>query len=222
MNKKIIVFLAITFLTINATAQERSAVIPNNNYQIGIHPVYNLVNGMRIDIDRRLSNPYNWLSLGIVGYWAFEGSETTIFPLLAFSEAKSVSGAGAILSFKHFFGRGRQMFFLEAGASAHYYDIRYDGWGFLSFQEDNLTYYEWHYDEIAHQFPKVGGHLLFGIQLPSRSRVFVDGALGLGYNHSFYDPELFMPENYRVLYGLSRRGLYFTGEFRLGIRLGRL
>ncbi|MDR2497613.1 MAG: hypothetical protein LBD21_10865 [Tannerellaceae bacterium] len=223
MNKIISAALAAIFLlTTNAKAQERPATIPANNYQIGIHPVYNLANGLRIDIDRRLRNPRNWLSLGLVGYWAFEGSETTIFPLLAFSEAKSVSGAGAVFSFKHFLGTGRQICFIEAGVSAHYFDIRYNGWGFKSFEEDKLNYYEWYYDEISHSFPKVGSHLLFGVQLPSRSRVFVDGAIGIGYSHSFYNPELFLPNAYSVLYGLSRRGFYPTGEFRLGIRLGKL
>ena len=143
MNKKITVAFvaafAAAFLT-NAKAQEQEPEqswkkpLPANLYQIGIHPIYHFVNGLRIDLDRRLSNQSDWLSLGLEGYWAFEGSETTIFPLMISSDIKSIKGIGATLSFKHFFGRQRQILFVKAGLSGEYFDIRYNAWTFLKFQ----------------------------------------------------------------------------------------
>jgi hypothetical protein len=204
-----------------SSAQELPA--PAYRYKIAVHPTYTLLNGLRIDLEQRLGKTDNWLSLGLAGYWDFQGSITNIASVISISETTAMGGAGATLSFKRVFGPRRKIMYISTGLSAHYFDIRYDGWGgFASFVEDGLTFYEWTLGRVAHRFPKLGAHVLFGLRLPTHSRVFVDGGIGLGYSYSFYNPDLFLPEAYRILYGLGRRGLYPTGEFRVGLRLGKL
>ena len=212
---------ALLLSAVPAAAQETTS--PANRYQIGFHPTYTLLNGLRIDLEQRLGKTDNWLSLGLAGYWNFQGSITNLTSIMSIGETTTIGGLGATLSFKHFFGPRRKIMYLSTGLSGQYYDIRYDSWGSITgFVEDGLTFYELTSGRISHSIPKIGAHVLFGLRLPTHSRVFVDGGLGLGYSYSFHNPDLFLPDTYRILYGLNRRGLYPTGEFRIGLRLGKL
>jgi hypothetical protein len=200
-----------------------------NKYQIAIHPTYAAITAIRIDIERKMSLPNNWLTLGIAGYAGSQQTDETLGLPIDYLDPDAnrwqpILGGSAELSLKQFIDYPRQKWlFMSVGISTAYYTYRHAASNYIPFMEDGLQYYEsgrtWH----RHHVPKMGGHISIGVQFPSRSRVFVDGSLGLGYNYSFYDKDDYTPTGYYdYVYGLSRRGLYPTGTFRIGVRLGKL
>ncbi|MDR0538572.1 MAG: hypothetical protein LBH04_11125 [Tannerellaceae bacterium] len=207
-----------------SSAQEER--IPKNEYQIATHPTYPFIDGLRVDVEKRLKNPGNWLMLGLAWHSYYSSYSGGVYwPYLwDISGHHRLSGGMAELTFKHFVGYPRtRFFFLAAGASFSYFVVEYDELNYIPYEEDGLRYFELGEVEIRHNIPKLGGHVSLGFQAPTRSRVFVDGSIGLGYGYSFYDAKKYIPGgSFGFSHGLSRRGFYPTGTFRIGVRLGRL
>lgn len=199
-----------------ATAQDgRSDIFYRNN--ISVQPLYIFNQGMRIDYERQLHNPYHWLQVSAKGFYVNDGYDPGLMTLL-FSDDRieKLKGAGAELNYKYFFMKKRFLY-ISAGLSYSYFNTQQYGLTFVDFREDDLTFYRPDYSMQTQEFNKMGFNTFFGVQSSPRRRFFVDGYVGFGYSRSFYDKNKYYP-NTDNINGLSYNGPTFTTGLRLGVR----
>ena len=222
MKIKIIAIAALLIVLANtrhAVAQEADSKL--YNYSIGVQPLYFLNGGMRIDLEKRL-NDRQILQVGAIGYLLPERDDSGYWDSLlldGYASVNKLTGAGLALDHKWFLFPRVSFMYLSAGVSYNYYNMKYNGTKHVSYMEDGLTFYETRYGEITQVFNKIGGNTCFGIQTPLRRPFYVDGYVGLGYSHSFYDEnKLYFNAN---MFNVGYRGITFVMGARVGYRFGR-
>jgi hypothetical protein len=199
-----------------ATAQDvHNDIFYRNN--ISVQPLYVFNQGVRIDYERQLHNPYHWLQVSTKGYFMNDKYDQGLMTLLFDDDRiEKLKGAGAELNYKYFFLKKR-ILYVSAGVSYSYFHTQqYDSY-FTDFHEDGLTFYRSEYSMQTQEFNKMGFNTCFGVQSSPRKRFFVDGYVGFGYSHSFYDKNKYYPDTDNIN-GLSYSGPTFTTGLRIGIR----
>ncbi|MDR1558038.1 MAG: hypothetical protein LBS88_13565 [Tannerellaceae bacterium] len=214
----LLLFTACLFVFPEAEAQNETRKTFGNS--LAVQPLYWLNNGFRIDYERRLKNPSQWLQVSAIGYYV--ENESNPWDVWTFSDFSfnEVWGAGLEVNYKWFPFR-RQRVYVSGGLSASHFNMEYDevGYRYTSYQIDGLTYYEsqWENYQVSQRFNRIGTNLCTGIQNRPTRRFLIDGYVGIGFMYSFYDPDKYHPDNY--LNSLSYRGLTLTAGFRIGFRL---
>ena len=193
------------------------------NYSIGVQPLYLFNTGLRIDFEKRLKDPRQMLQVSAIGYLLPKRDEPyEYWETLLVEDHYNVNkllGGGLALDYKYFPFRLANFLYFSGGLSYHYFDVRYDGFKFISYQEDGMTFYEPQWGEIKQVFNKVGGNVLFGLQTAPHRRVFVDGYIGIGYTHSFYDEDKHHIDD--NMFNVGYRGVTFVTGIKIGYRFGK-
>lgn len=190
------------------------------NYSIGFQPLYLANGGLRVDFEKRLSDK-RLLQVGAIGYLLPDREYDYWDTLLLDShrDIRKMTGAGLALDHKWFPFQKANFLYFSVGASYNYYNVKYNGLDYTSYEEDGLRYYEPYYGKITQDIHKVGGNACFGIQSSVRKPFVVDGYVGWGYSHSFYDDEKAHINRHFMTAGYS--GMTFLLGLRLGWRFGR-
>lgn len=189
-------------------------------YTIAVQPLILSNGGLKIDFEKRLKQSKNWLQLGLTGFYrprykgdhdGWENFNSDFDPL------NKYNGFGVDVNFKHFFGSN--FFWWSAGLGYTYHEVYYNTWGYDSYKEEGLTFYEYVEKEQRQVFNKVYPNISIGIQSSLRRLFFIDAFLGLGYAHSFYDKgKRAFDDN---MFGYGFRGMRCHGGVRIGMPLGR-
>ena len=129
---------------------------------------------------------------------------------------EKLSGAGLDVNYKYFLPKTRFLY-VAAGASYSYFRMEHYDYVFADFHENNLTFYKPIYALQTQHFNKVGLNTYFGIQSSFYRHFFVDGYVGVGYCHSFYDKNKYYPDTDNMN-GVSYNGPTATIGVSLGVR----
>lgn len=193
-------------------------------YSIGVQPLYLVNGGLRLDFEKRLKNPQHLLQASVIGYLLPERDDPYEHweSLLVDDDydVNKLTGGGLALDYKYFPFPKANFLYFSGGLSYHYFDVRYDGYEYFKYVEDGMTFYEPRFGEIKQTFNKVGGNVCFGIQTTNRRPFFVDGYIGVGYSHSFYDENKYHIGN--NMFTVGYRGVTFVTGIRIGYRFGKL
>lgn len=218
--KLIMLTLCLGFLS-NANAQKKK---PNMDdypkYTLAVQPFHMFNGGLRLDFEKQLDSPKNWLQLSVSGYYLSHKNNSWDYwetPNSNFDKFSGLKGGGINAAYKSIF-YGTSVYY-SAGLGYTHYRVSYPGFEFIKYQEDGLTFYEGRETSANQNFNKISSNLCIGFQSRLNSTFFFDIYLGLAYSHSFYDKnKLAFDEN---PWGFGYSGLHFTGGLRFGITMGR-
>ena len=181
--------------------------------------------GLHIDIEKRLGNSPSWLQLGITGYPFFLGSfdEDSSYEGYLYTDRwylwghdfSYMGGINVNLNFKHFFNKA-QSFYLAGGISYGYFNIKYWGNEWYSFQENGLEYHSIRYTKQQQEINKLGINTYFGYQIPNRSAFLFDMFVGLGYRYGIYNED--RCEFDESILAPGYRGVTFLTGVRIGLK----
>lgn len=193
------------------------------NYSIGVQPLYLVNSGIRIDLEKRLKNPRHIEQISFIGYLLPKKKEPyTYWEALLVDDSyqvKKLMGAGLALDHKWFPFPKADFIYLSGNLTYHYFDVRYDGYRYISYEEDDMTFYEPRFQEIKQVFNKIGANACFGLQSAPHRPFFVDGYIGVGYSHSFYDEDKYHINSH--MFTVGYRGATFVTGLRVGYRFGK-
>ena len=195
-----------------------------NRYTIAIHPYHLLKSGLKIDFEMELNDSYEWLQIGVMGYYTEHFSEESHYYssegwgnlASAYEPFHKLNGAGLSLAWKKMLAhRG---VYVNAGLLYNYYHVQHEETRYLPFTEDGLTFYERKPVMARTNFHQPAAFANVGKHMAVTRNVFVDMFIGMGYMYSFYNGG---PTRYNDYVAFGYRGLYFNGGFRIGVLWNR-
>jgi hypothetical protein len=215
--KNILLSAAVCCLLCPAAISAQETIRTPYKHAFSIQPLYIYINGLRLDYEQQLKNPKHWLQVSATGYF---GNEDFAFLELLMLDLQSnierVRGGGLELTYKYFpFTR---FFYTAASLSYAHFNVgrKYTNYVLDPYEENGLTYYEprWSSELEKSFFNKVETNLYIGIQNSLYKKFLIDTYVGIGYKHSFYDSNKFVPND-------SFTSLGYTGlTLAMGVRLG--
>jgi hypothetical protein len=224
MKRKTITFFLLLlatcqFVPLGVKAQDEAPKTFKNAW--AVQPLYWLNSGFRLDYERQLKDPNHWLQISGIGYYIED--DERLWGLWMLEEDFPVSeawGAGLEVDYKWYpFKRPRM--YVSGGVSFAHFDVDYreNGYQYISYVNDGLTYYEpqWEEREVSQYFNRLGTNLCLGFQTRPARRFLIDYFVGIGYAYSFYDADKRHPSYYYN--SLAYRGVTLTTGFRIGFRL---
>jgi hypothetical protein len=222
MKRKITAFLLLAFYVLisqGAEAQREAGKTFKNS--LAIQPLYWLNSGLRIDYERQLKNSHHWLQFSAIGYYVDD--EDLLWNSLMNSNRpiQDAWGSGLEVNYKWLPFQRPQMY-LSGGLSFSHFNVGYreSGYHYLTYRENELTYYEldWGERRIQQDFDRIGTNFRIGFQTHASRRFLIDSYVGIGHMYSFYDGGKPYPGT-DLINSLSYRGVTLTAGFRIGFRL---
>jgi len=217
LNKVFVLFISVVFLNGGAAMAERSKLADQQKTRIMAVPHLLFSNTMRIDIEKKLGNENQWISIGPSlryrdkrGNWFF--GERSIY---------AQKGIGLDVDYKWFPSStelpGR--IYVFAGAGYNFLSLEKLGNRWLTYSENNLTYFM--YDEsrwsthIHSGSFRVGG----GIQLFRRNYFVMDYYFGMGMKKSKVSKPggYIYPSNDVVMTDPEFSGFHVVTGLRIGL-----
>ncbi|MDR1980631.1 MAG: autotransporter outer membrane beta-barrel domain-containing protein [Tannerellaceae bacterium] len=213
-----LVLCAVCFLIPFRTAAQDKTEKPERpafKQSIAIQPLYLHINGLRLDYERQLKTPRQWVQVSGIGYYS--GNDDSLWGLWAFDDHRFNNswGAGVEVNYKYLTSK---RVYLSGGLSYGYTAVDYNDYTLTDYEEDGLTYYTPTWEKTMQNFNRLGVHTYVGLQTKTNRRVLVDGYMGVGYTHSFYDTNKYYPST-NEMNNVSYRGIQLIIGFRMGIRL---
>ncbi|MCL2737913.1 MAG: hypothetical protein FWE30_00525 [Bacteroidales bacterium] len=224
--KIVCVFIwAACFAGLQAHAQSPAEDKSGKKYTVAIQPLQLLKNSLRIDVEMRINDGPGWLQFGPAVYYYPKTNEPdyyyigkhyhyTWYHRIHLSEPCSgMFGGGLDVNYKWFLDPKRSVYLLGGLSFAHF-NIRYWGWAWSDYYQNELLYHEYLPDYRRQHINRTGINWLFGFQPPSRHAFLFDMFVGFSYRHSFSDKNKPSFDTNMFSYG-------FTGPvFVTGVRFG--
>ncbi len=193
-------------------------------YGISIQPLYFINNGLRLDFEKAIRNdPRKLLQVSLTGYRLPRKEDGGTWNTLLFDDIdmlNKITGAGIGADYKWFGFPSANFLYISGGITYHYFNVKYDDWEFVGFEEDGLTYYEPNYREFTQHINKLGGNVCIGIQPAWTGGFLIDLYTGLGVSYGFFDKNKYHPGN--TMHSMGYRGITFLLGIRFGLRFGKI
>ncbi|MDR3338625.1 MAG: hypothetical protein LBT25_00770 [Candidatus Symbiothrix sp.] len=216
-----ILYISLLFLYLQAlsgSSYAQSAEKPLPRYAFSIEPLYLYNGGLRINAEKRLTQK-EWFELSVTPYYLppydnnydYSGWSTSNAGFDYFSKLQGIGiGAGYKLYFS-------PLFFINPGVSYTFYKVKYPGYDFHPYQENDLTLYTYGYEQITQHFNKYTLSFCFGGRTPFKRLFFVEYYGGVGQSFSFYDSRK-KPFD-ETMFGFGYKGIYLTTGVKLGFNI---
>lgn len=217
MKNILILFYILMFFPFgNLFAQEPESEYHHNFLIMGV-PQHLFQNGIRIEFDRRLNNPQNWLIVAPTVYYRGQRGNW----LIGNFNVHSMWGAGLEVFYRRFMKDRPEPggFYLSGGTGYRFVNQEYRGDRWDIYTENGLTFYRynnssWH--KQNHTFSLKG---TAGYQFVTEQHLMLDVFIGYGLLLSRQD----IPDNVEVLSHFDNDAFSFgyTGLlYEIGVRLG--
>ncbi|MDR1938902.1 MAG: hypothetical protein LBQ73_10465 [Tannerellaceae bacterium] len=217
--KTILAILSVLALLASFGTEAQNETRKSFKHAFAVQPLYWMNNGFRLDYERQLKNPRHWLQVSGIGYYTDNEYSLLSAWMLDSHSINEVWGSGLEVNYKWF--PFKRVLYTSAGLSAAHFTVKYDetAMDYISYVRDGLTYYEpqWENFEASQYFNRLGTNFYIGVQTKPTIRFLIDGYMGVGWMHSFYNKDRYYPPNY--INTLSYRGLTLTMGLRIGFRL---
>jgi hypothetical protein len=190
-------------------------------YAFSVEPLYLYNGALRVNAEKRIESN-NWLELNIAGYWlphekieTREDKSGSYFTSNSnFERFAGLGGASIGGTYKHFLSRS---FFMSLGVSYTCYRVWYTDFEFNKYREDDLTFYEYRYQDFTQIFNKFAGNFSLGARSDFQHSLFIEYYFGIGYARSFYN------KNKRAYddapFGFGHNGIYPAAGIKLGFNI---
>ena len=195
-------------------------------YTVALRPFYLINSGLKADFEFELRQPGQWLQFELIGRykgWYDPMPEETHYGWESIEAAKNrfqrMEGGGFGVAFKTFF-RPNGWYF-SAGVVFNYYGVWYDGYTYVSFEEEGSSYLKREAGVIRADYYKPGFNFNIGKHFALTRNLFFDAYVGVGYAYSFYDSRHRFAFDGTNPFTFAYRGLLVSGGFRIGWPVGR-
>lgn len=211
-----IIFACFLFLSSFVLKAGKEEINSNKIWVMGV-PQYLFQNGIRLEIDRQLENPHNWITISPSIYY----KDKTGNWLLGTQMVNSMSGAGLDLIYRWYpHGiRKRGGMYIAAGVGYLYIAQKYSGSLWETYTENSLTYIRYLDSEWNKQIHTGNIRGTLGYQVLPAKNFAIDFYCGFAIKMSeVATPEgyLHYQDNYNF-YEFGYSGMMIIGGMRLGI-----
>lgn len=190
-------------------------------YTVALRPFYLINSGLKADFEFELRQPGQWLQFELIGRykgWYDPMPEETHYGWESIEAAKNrfqrMEGGGFGVAFKTFFWPNGWYF--SAGVVFNYYGVWYDGYTYVSFEEEGSSYLKREAGVIRADYYKPGFNFNIGKHFALTRNLFFDAYVGVGYAYSFYDSRHRFAFDGTNPFTFAYRGLLVSGGFRIG------
>ncbi|MBP9959965.1 MAG: hypothetical protein KBE93_05570, partial [Tidjanibacter sp.] len=190
-------------------------------YTVDLRPFHLINSGLKADFEFELRQPGQWLQFELIGRykgWYDPMPEETHYGWESIEAAKNrfqrMEGGGFGVAFKTFF-RPNGWYF-SAGVVFNYYGVWYDGYTYVSFEEEGSSYLKREAGVIRADYYKPGFNFNIGKHFALTRNLFFDAYVGVGYAYSFYDSRHRFAFDGTNPFTFAYRGLLVSGGFRIG------
>lgn len=207
--KHLILFLLFPLVSFSQETPE-TAELPAR-YGVGIVPQYAIVNGIRVDFDFRLNGRGQWLVLAPQAYISSSNNSWDYY---------NMTGTGIEIQHKLFLNefKNRGGTYFAYGPVFNYFSVNDDGLVARNFIENGGNYIGLVDDEINTKIFKIGGNVIFGLQLVLNRNFYLDTYVGTGIRFSFDNKTTGLHEYYNDWWGdMGYSGTLIVGGFRFGV-----
>jgi len=230
MNKqKTTLILILLFIVIGLTpslAQQdslKTIIEPQN--ALSFVPQYAIINGIRIDYERRIKNGDQWFVIAPMffidnsnPYYYSDGSN--------YSSYETMTGIGVNLYYKNIVyksnkinwksGLPRHSLYLQAGPSYQHFSLTNSEEVAVPFIDNGITYYQFDEQDVKKPINRFGGVVDVGWQL-AFDRFLVDLYLGVAMKYSTGEGGAIIKTSYSGWTELDYSGILLDGGFRVGM-----
>jgi len=219
MNKKIICFICLLFISLKAICQIDSA-----SWYISVTPQYLANNCFKFDIQKRIAYD-NWLGFSQELYFGYvnqdnkaNGPKSTVVKYGTPRNGDEVTGAGFTLLDKFYFKPADNMygFYFGGGFNYSFLDISYQDNFWVPYQKDGITYYGFRLSDKTIHVDRYNGFMGFGFSTGLRENFRADFFIGGGAIYAYtidntpgyrYFNRDFLDLQYSGIYPLATMGL---------------
>ncbi len=200
-----------------ALAEEPATEYHHNFLIMGV-PQHLFQNGIRIEFDKRLNNPRQWLTLAPTVYYRGHRGNW----IWGNYNVYSMSGAGLEVFFRRYLKDQIEPsgFYFTGGGGYRFINQEYRGDQWDVYMENDLTFYRYNnssWNKHTHTFSLKG---TIGYQTIIDRHLLLDLFMGYGFLFSSFE----IPENVELAshfdndaFSFGYTGLLFVGGIRLGI-----
>jgi len=216
-----ILMLAASGVFFFANAQSDSS----KRYMISQVPQYFLVNGIRVDYDRRIGNTNQWLVFGPQIYGATKQNRTDFADDL---DRYDYYGNNSDYRYDRMFGFGLDFYhksfventnlpsgvYVAFGPMAQYFNIDLKKTEFIKGTDG---YYDESVKNVNESILKLGANFIFGLQDEIVENLIGDIYLGVGYRNSIYLNGNYEDSKFTNFLGYGYTGVTLVAGFRVGL-----
>ena len=212
----------------NITGQINQAKEEYPKQTISLQPFYLFNGGLRLEYERQLRSPREWVQINITGYHItsdsdFENYYSTDMSVSNsnFDDINKVRGFGIGGGYKYFLTKMPEYHwnglkpYVNANLSYTHFNVHHPTWGYTPFKENGLTFYEYGYINKLSKFDRLNTSVNFGFQSSLFNLFYYDMFVGMGYSYSFYKKE--DKAFTEGIYSYGYRGLQFNAGARIGV-----
>lgn len=215
MKKHLIYFFLAFSCIINAGAQETSESYTPGTWVMGV-PQHLFQNGIKIEIDKRLSSPQKWIILSPSFYYRDQRGNR----LFGNYDVLGLKGGGLDVLYRWYIKELNEDggFYLSAGGGYRFISRKFSGNRWESYVENDLTYYR--YDEAPWYKKTHSANVrgTAGYQFILDNHMAIDFFMGYGMKLSNeITPEDIQSYGEDDVYSFGGSGFIFVGGVRVGI-----
>jgi hypothetical protein len=208
-------FLAIFCISQLAISQDLDNNYRHRTWIMGV-PQHLFQNGIKIEIDKNLSSPQDWIIFSPTIYYRAT-RENWFF---GDNDLLGVKGAGLDIMYRWYFSELKEMsnFYLSAGGGYRLVQLEYEGNSWEGFVENGLDYYQFDESPWKKDIQTFNLKTIAGYKLIIDRHLAIDFYMGLGMKLSTEK----LPENVQVfdddnVYSFGGTGFIFVGGMRIGV-----
>jgi hypothetical protein len=223
----VVLVISSTLCSNRSWSQEQLTNFRTNKNALSVLPQYVLINGIRLDYERRLGKGDLWLLLAPQYYNDNTGYQYYYYSYYSSNDPyyryDEMQGVGANLYVKwivsrserldRISGKPARLLYLAAGPTFQYYQVTSFDEVPVAYEENGTTYYRFEIQEGKHVLNRYGGNVNMGIQF-AMDPFFVDLYWGFGYKIGFDG------NGERASSGLMIEPFYTGETFDAGFKFG--
>lgn len=217
--KSLQTFILAAFIMLSSAAsysQQESS--PVKDFQLGFVPHYAIFNGMRFDIEKKLSGTDSYLQFTPHFYFNEQNIDYDNISVHSQPDYEKISGLGLGLYHKIILFRSRAdklYLFFAYGGEYSCLEMKYSAFDWVSYQDHGLEYMR--NELVNHNEPinRLKLNLSVGLQVNIAQSVYIGSYLGNGFSYSFTDIDIGKFTADMTDYAYS--GVYIPLGLRIGV-----
>ncbi len=219
------IILSIGTRTYAQTETNVSGAIEESQNAISFSPQYTIVNGIRIDYERRLKNKDTWLVFAPVLYTDTDNNDF-FYSSDSYAAYETMSGIGFYMYFKKIVYKSEKVntnsdfprlsIYFAAGPNYQHFNLNNSEEVAVPFVENGITYYEFELQDVKKPINRFGGGINIGGQIVF-DRFLIDIYTGVAVKYSYGKGGKIIKPRYSDWLSLDYSGILLNGGIRFGM-----
>lgn len=222
----------------------RPEVKDMQRYTVSISPLRLLSGGLKVDFEKELARPGQWIATGLTIYFLPEmydrndyltkGDNNRWGYYSGFEDFQRMWGLGSSVFYKNIFSR--RGWYFATGVKIEYFNVGLMVNSYVPYTEEGQTYYDYTRALSCKDYVKPSAEIYIGKHMAVSRRCYFDLYAGLGGTYSIYrndgrhlntaysynslnQPATYTYQRFGDINGFAYRGIYPVAGFRFGVLL---